>query len=404
MQVGYIAFGRRAAQLGLTQDAVRVAVADCNRDRAESTAARDGCAAYQDYRELLDRKDVDAVIVASPDHWHTLHCIHACQAGKDVYCEKPMTLTIREGRQLVQAVRKYERVFQTGSQQRSMKPNRLACALVREGHLGRVQQIIGQNYPSPWNGALPAQPMPSGLDWDAWCGQVEPVPYHIDLYTPRANPGWISFRRFSGGEMTGWGAHGLDQVQWAMGMDESGPVEVWTEGPPFAPPTYTAPESRQRGDRICGSPEVHFRYATGAEMTLQDGGPGGGAVFIGEKGKIRVDRAWFQVEPDELARISARSCGDARGEPKTTCRTGSTASNRASGRWRTWRSVIAPPPSVTWATSPAGSVVDSAGTRSRNNSSATMRPTSYSSARSVRSIGFPKSSECAAGWSTEYWV
>jgi predicted dehydrogenase len=140
------------------------------------------------------------------------------------------------------------------------------------------------------------------LDWDAWCGQVEPVPYHVDLYTPRANPGWISFRRFSGGEMTGWGAHGLDQVQWALGMDESGPVELWTEGPKYAPPTYSAPESRQRGDRICRSPQVHFRYANGAEMILQDGGPGGGAVFICEKGKIRVDRGVFQVEPKELAR------------------------------------------------------------------------------------------------------
>ena len=146
-----------------------------------------------------------------------------------------MTLTIREGRQFVQAVRKYERVFQTGSQQRSMAAESVACALVREGHLGRITKIIGQNYPSPWNGNLPGQPVPAGLDWDAWCGQVEPVPYHADLYTPRANPGWISFRRFSGGEMTGWGAHGLDQVQWALGMDQSGPVEVWTEGRPVRP-------------------------------------------------------------------------------------------------------------------------------------------------------------------------
>ena len=106
-------------------------------------------------------------------------------------------MTIREGRQLVQAVRKYGRVFQTGSQQRSMVPNRVACTLIREGRLGRVRQIIGQNYPSPWNGALPAQPIPASLDWDAWCGPVEPVPYNIDLYTPRAKPGWISFRRFT---------------------------------------------------------------------------------------------------------------------------------------------------------------------------------------------------------------
>lgn len=300
VQVGYIGYGRRAEQLTLTKDAVRVAVADCNRARAEAAAARDRCAAYQDYRQLLDRQDVDAVIVASPDHWHTLHCIHACQAGKDVYCEKPMTLTIREGRQLVQAVRKYARVFQTGSQQRSMAPNRMACALVREGRLGRVQQVIGHNYPSPWDCKLPAQPVPAGLDWDAWCGQVEPVAYHADLYTPRANPGWISFRSFSGGEMTGWGAHGLDQIQWALGMDESGPVEIWTEGAAFDPPTYTQPESRDRGDRMCGAPIVRLRYANEAHVTLQDAALGGGAAFICERGKITIDRGWVQVEPTEL--------------------------------------------------------------------------------------------------------
>ncbi|MCX7827104.1 MAG: Gfo/Idh/MocA family oxidoreductase, partial [Verrucomicrobiae bacterium] len=176
--------------------------------------------AYTDVRKMLDNKDIDLVSTATPNHWHSLFIVWACQAGKDVYVEKPLSLTIREGRLMVEAARKYKRVFQTGSQQRSMRDNRIGCALVREGAIGRVHTVIGANYPSPWNCAFPGQPVPDGLDWDMWCGPVEPVPFNKDLFLPRAKPGWISFRPYSGGEMTGWGAHGLDQIQWALGMDE----------------------------------------------------------------------------------------------------------------------------------------------------------------------------------------
>lgn len=299
--VGYVGVGRRAQQLmNLPKEAVMVAAADVNQDRAEAVANKRNCKAYQDYRAMLESKDVDAVVVATPDHWHTLASIHACQAGKDVYCEKPLTLTIREGRLLVDAVRKYERVLQTGSQQRSMTANRIACELIRNGRIGKLHTIIGHNYPSPWECALPAQPTPQRLDWDAWCGATELRPYHQDLYTPRANPGWISFRDYSGGEMTGWGAHGLDQVQWALGMDDSGPVEVWTEGEPFQPPVYSAPASQKAGDLTCSQPAVFFRYASGAVLKLADGPPGG-AIFIGDRGKITIDRGRFVAEPTELA-------------------------------------------------------------------------------------------------------
>ena len=282
-----------------------VAVADANIQRAEAMAAAMNIEAYQDYRKLLERKDVDAITTATPDHWRALVCIHACQAEKDIYAEKPMTLTIREGRLMVQAVRKYNRVFQTGSQQRSHPANRYGCELVRNGRLGKIHTVIGNNYPSPWECALPEQPVPAGLDWDLWCGPNELVPYNNDLCSPRANPGWISFRPFSGGEMTGWGAHGLDQIQWALGMDESGPIEIWTEGPKFDPPTYTAPEGRGRGDRACQSPMIFMRYEGGITLKLDNGNPGGG-IFNGDKGKIEIFRGRVTSNPEELVQEPIR--------------------------------------------------------------------------------------------------
>ena len=202
---------------------------------------------------------------------------------------------------MVQAVRKYKRVFQTGSQQRSMARNRLGCELVRNGRIGKVHTVIGQNYPSPWEHKLPGQPVPDGLDWDMWCGPTPLVPYNKDLYAPRANPGWISFRPYSGGEMTGWGSHGLDQIQWALGMDASGPVEVWTEGGKFSPPTYTKPDSRGKGNGMCSKPKVFFRYAGGVLLKL-DRGPAGGGVFIGDKGKITINRNSVSSDPPEIAK------------------------------------------------------------------------------------------------------
>lgn len=301
--IGGIGVGRRGLQLFQEVPSLGriVASADVNLPRAEKTAEPHKAVAYQDYRKLLERKDVDAIITATPDHWRAIVCIHACQAGKDVYAEKPMSHTILEGRKMVEAVRKYGRVFQTGSQQRSMAANRLGCELVRNGRIGKVHTVIAANYPSPWECAFPGQPVPAGLDWDMWCGPTEPVPYHIDIYTPRANPGWISFRPYSGGEMTGWGAHGLDQIQWALGTDDTGPVEIWTEGEKFSPPTYTQPESRARGEKICSQPKVFFKYANGVVVKF-DNGPPGGAIFIGDKGRITIDRAKFSVEPKELGK------------------------------------------------------------------------------------------------------
>ena len=308
--VGYIGAGRRSGQLrDISADAQIVALADVNIRRARDNAAHYGAKAYQDYHRMLQSDDVDAVVVASPDHWHALHSIYAMQAGKDVYVEKPMTLTVSEGRLMVAAARKYKRIVQCGSQQRSMAANHFACELVRSGRLGKIRKVIGHNYPSPWECALPGQPVPKELDWNQWCGPTEPVPYHIDLYTARRNPGWMSFRPYSGGEMSGWGAHGLDQLQWALGMDDTGPVEFWTEGPKFDPPTYKQPESAKRGDKLCSSPKVWFRYANGLTVELGDSNPGG-AIFIGEKGKIEIFRWRFESSLADIAEEFATGLKD----------------------------------------------------------------------------------------------
>jgi len=298
--LGTIGPGRRGRGLLSVPGAQLVAAADVNLPLAEAVAGKVKGKAFADFRKMLELKEVDAVTVSTPDHWHALCSIHACNAGKDVYVEKPMTLTIREGRKMVEAARRNKCIVQCGSQQRSMKANRHGCELIRNGRIGKIKKVVAANYPSPWNCALPAQPVPQGLDWDMWCGPVEPVPYHKDIQTPRAQPGWISFRKFSGGEMTGWGAHGLDQIQWALGMDDAGPIEVWTEGPAFDPPTYKEPAGRGPGEKACRVPTIFMRYP--GDILMEFGkGPMGGGLFIGEKGSIRIDRGRCTSDPKEIA-------------------------------------------------------------------------------------------------------
>jgi len=281
--LGHIGIGRRGGQLMRgPSGSVSIAVADVYEKRFERVKGSK-IACYKDYRRLLERKDIDAVTVGTPDHWHTACSLHAAEAGKDVYCEKPLTLTIREGRMLVEAVRRYGRVFQTGSQQRSSAACRVGCQLVRSGRAGKIHTVHGHCYPSPWECDLGAQPVPPGLDWDMWLGQTSYRPYNRDIYLPRARPGWISFRPWSGGEMTGWGAHGLDIIQWGLGMDGSGPVEVWADS------------------RDIRSP-VHFRYASGVVVHLDQRGVHGGGIFVGTEGKITVDRGYYRCDPPEIGR------------------------------------------------------------------------------------------------------
>lgn len=293
--VGYIGVGRRALEImRLPTDAQTVAVSDVNKPRMDEVVGDKGWKKYWDYREMLADPAIDAVIIATPDHWHAINAVHACEAGKDVYVEKPMTLTIREGRAMVDAARKNKRIVQVGSQQRSMEACRTGCELVRNGRIGKVHTVYGANYPSPWDCPLPEQPVPDGLNWDMWCGQTQPRPYHIELYTPRVRgqeAGWISYRPYSGGEMTGWGAHGLDIIQWALGMDETGPVEV-------SPVPGTEYDDGVHKGPTC---EVVFKYANDVVVHLNNKGPEGGGLFVGDKGRIAIERGKYKIDPESLA-------------------------------------------------------------------------------------------------------
>jgi len=324
--IGIIGCGRRNGQLvigkggqGAPPSHTRIiAVSDYNLRRAEQWAKNYTATPYQDYRKMLERKDVDVVIYATPEHQHYLPCIHACQAGKDMYGEQPLSHTIREGRVMIQAVRKYKRIFQTGEQQRSHEKTRTAVELIRNGRIGKIQKIIGYNYPSPYESAFAGQPIPEGLDWDRWCGPNEVVPYHTDIYLSRIpyerehpyptqpaekvaiGPGWMSFRPYSGGELCNWGCHGLSMVHWAMDMDRSGPVEVWVDPPAkMEKYVYTAPDKRDRGDAAASRGIIHYKYANGVELELSSVDPklGGGAMFIGEKGRITIFREGYECDP-----------------------------------------------------------------------------------------------------------
>ncbi len=281
IRVGVIGAGNRSGLLidQLPDGAEIVAIADCYRKRSEDAAAKRKAnwRIYDDHRQLLDQKDIDGVIVGTNDHARVLCAIHAVQAGKDVYAEKPLSLYVAEGRALVRAVRKYNRILQVGSQQRSMAMNRVACDFVRNGGLGRIRLVIGANYPpSVRVGPMPDEPAPTGMNWDMWLGQAEKRPFNSELFTH-----WMRYWDYSGGETTNWGAHGIDQMQSALGMDTTGPVE-------FHP-------LEEAGEYAVG-----WRYANGVRVRLELPNAGaiqGGAIFVGERGRIEITRNDFRTDP-----------------------------------------------------------------------------------------------------------
>jgi predicted dehydrogenase len=239
-----------------------------------------GCDLYNEYEELLARDDIDLVLIAVPDHWHAIVAIAACRAGKDVYCEKPLSLTIREARAMVNAARRYNTVFQTGSQQRSADNFRYACELVRSGRIGKLLTVnVGIGMPSTEKYFLP-EPVREGLDWERWLGPAPWQPYNAERCSGSYSGGWRLVRDYSGGMTTDWGAHHFDIAQWGMGMDGSGPVEIYPPG-------------------TGGFDTLTYKYASG--VVMQRGGANG-ILFTGTDGKVEVNRGHFKTWPDQIGK------------------------------------------------------------------------------------------------------
>ncbi len=216
--------GGHVNQIRNRRDAVIGAVCDVDDARLANAQKRAGGSpqGFKDFRRLLDREDIDAVIIASPDHWHALHTIHACHAGKDAYCQKPMMKTIREGQAMVRAARRFGRVVQIGTQGRSTVHSRASVQYIRNGHCGKVHTIRTWHYNNPTRNWDTPKPVPKGLDWDMWLGPARWVDYH----PARCHGTFRWFMDFGGGQIRDRGAHIFTHICWAMDVDDTGPVSV----------------------------------------------------------------------------------------------------------------------------------------------------------------------------------
>ena len=259
--------------------------------RQKGTGNFKGCAGYVDFREMLVRDDIDAVVIATPDHWHATPTIMAAETGKDIYCEKPLALTISEGRAMVKAVRRHRVVFQTGTHHRSANQHlRFVCELVRNGRIGKLKRIIA--YVGPNNRTPPPVPwqlmsIPEGFNYDMWLGPAPWKPYH----KKRCHYTFRFILDYSGGQTTNLGAHVLDIAQWANDTELTGPVEVEDLGGEFPK------------DGLFNTPtKVHFRarYANGVELICQTSSDGRVMRFEGTEGWIETGWKTFKTHPKSL--------------------------------------------------------------------------------------------------------
>ena len=300
--VGFIGCGKMANDYHLSSllkfgDVQAVAVCEVDKNRREAAKLRvdkayEGkteykrCDAYADFRDLIARKDIDAVCIATPEHWHAIQAIEAMKSGKDVYCEKPLTLTLAEAKRCIDVARKYDKVFQTGSQQRSgvFGPFREAAEIIQSGRLGKIASVtVGVGGPSI-RCDLPGEEMEPGLDWDLWLGPAPMRPYSSVL-SPRGVhktfPAWRKYREYAGGGHADMGAHHYDIAQWCLGMDTSEPVEII---PPIDPTAEIG---------------VTYRYANG--VTMIHGGHSG-CTFTGTAGTLRIDRGHLTSDPESIVK------------------------------------------------------------------------------------------------------
>ncbi len=306
--MGFIGMGTQSRGLlggFLSRNSVQVlAVCDVDTHRRDDAKRRvdkhngnSACGAYNDFREIIERKDIDAVCIATPDHWHAIPMLAALRADKDVYCEKPLTHNIHEAVEVLKAVDANKRVLQTGSMQRSSNEFRVACELVLNGVIGKVSRVecsFGDPGIPCDLGTEAAEP---GLDWDRWCGPG-PLRGYSSVLCPRGIhqgfPAWRNYREYGSGGVGDWGAHHLDIAQWGLGMDDSGPVEV----------RATRDPSAKRGAELL--------YASGVTLEHRDGF---GVHFFGSGGEVLVNRGQFVVIVDGKTVASYKG----RQETETSC-------------------------------------------------------------------------------------
>ena len=310
IQIGFIGVGKQsfylADQLMKCPDTVIMACCDVNlvnldlflkkaqKLNDEKYGSGPKVKAYHDFRELIARKDIDAVVIATPDHWHAINAVESAKAVKDIYCEKPLASTVVEGRAMVDATRKYERVFQTGNMQRSSGEFRHACELVRNGYIGEIKEIkvdVGGPYRLF---DIPVEETPREIDWDMWVGPAMYRGYHhimAPIYKPGEKmvyPRWRSYKPYGGGGVTDWGAHHFDIAQWGIGMDYSAPVK-------FIPP--------KGGGATSG---IQMEYSNGIIMTHCKHRDKGGVLFIGTEGTVQVNRGFLKTEPASLENLQLK--------------------------------------------------------------------------------------------------
>jgi predicted dehydrogenase len=255
---------------------------------------------YPDYRDLLADKSIDAVCISTPDHWHAQPAMEAALAGKDVYLQKPASLTIAEGRHMADVLKQTGRILQIGSQQRSEAQFRLACELVRNGRIGAVKEIYIGLPVDPAGPEEPEQPVPANLNYDMWLGSTPMVyytenrvhPQSADLRKRYDRPGWLRCEQFGAGMITGWGAHHIDIAHWAMDVEHSGPTEV----------TALAEFPKKGLWDVHGSYHVRARYANGAVMYISDMYPNG-VKFVGDEGWIWVTRGRWNPADTARSRV-----------------------------------------------------------------------------------------------------
>lgn len=250
-----------------------------------------GFTPYADFREMLERKDIDAVVISTPDHWHAVQSVMAANAGKHVYCEKPLAHSVEEGRAMVNAVQRNKIILQTGSMQRSQKNFRHACELVRNGYLGEVKEVLVSVGKAAIPCDLPEQAIPSELNWQQWVGPAAIRAFNAELSPPVEKdvfPNWRLYKEFGGGMLSDWGAHMFDIAHWALDKDRTGPVQLF---PPDGA-TYKT---------------LTMVYDDGVVIKHEDFGRGNAVRFIGSKGTLDVSRSFIDSKPGNIAQTVIQS-------------------------------------------------------------------------------------------------